>query len=238
MLRLRSLGLAVGLSGCAAVAAEVGTGAVGAALSSATRMMAAASPKPADAHPIQLPVVPAVPEFSPAKKAKAAEPAPMPIPVRPAPAPAATPQAVAHAGTLVDMEIDPRFTLRRDFGPGVGYPYGFTYLEAFAPVWQTPGESLTFFNARIVNFDDTSFWETQVGGGARWLVEDSVLGVNGFWDGRNSNVGFYNQLGFGFELLREKWEFRSNFYFPIGNTQNTTGTAFANPRFVGTKTAK
>jgi hypothetical protein len=245
MFRLRSLGLAVGLSGCAAVAAEVGTGAVGSAISSATRMAErtlAADAKPNDAHPIALPELPKAPAPAAAKSAQAADPAPMPIPVRPAPAPvSANPPvaaaAPAPAAQFYDAEIDPRYSLRRDFGNGVGYQSGFTYLEAFVPVWQTPGESLTFLNARIVNFDDDSFWETQVGGGARWLVDGSVLGVNGFWDGRNDTLGFYNQLGFGFELLREKWEFRSNFYFPIGTTRNVAGTTFANPRFTGTNIA-
>ena len=84
MFRLRSLGLAVGLSGCAAVAAEVGTGAVGSAFTSVSRFAErtlSASNK--DNHPIESPLLQ---EFSPTKKAKAAEPAPMPIPVRPAPA--------------------------------------------------------------------------------------------------------------------------------------------------------
>jgi hypothetical protein len=243
MFRLRSLGLVVGLSGCAAVAAEVGTGAVGSAISSATRMAErtlSASDK--DNHPIELPPIP---EFSPSKKTKSAEPAPMPIPVRPAmvptPAavpPAATPVPAVASAQFYDAEIDPRYTVRRDFGNGVGYPAGFTYLEAFVPVWQDPGESLAFLNARIVNYDDTSFWETQVGGGYRTIVDGSVLGINGFYDGRNTNNNFYHQLGFGLELLREKWEFRSNFYFPIGNTRNEVAdSGFINPQFVGTNIA-
>ena len=232
MLRLRSLGLVVGLSGCAAVAAEVGTVAFGQALSNATKVVQrtlAATPKAASTnHPIPMPAIP---------KPLAAEPAPMPIPVRPTPtaAPYAEP---ASAGSFVDMEIDPRYTIRRDFGNGVGYQSGFTYFEAFLPVWQTPGESIAFLNARVINFDDTSYWETQIGGGARCIVDGSVLGINGFYDGRNTNVSYYHQLGFGLELLREKWEFRSNFYFPIGNTRNVAAdTGFINPRFLGTNIA-
>jgi len=164
----------------------------------------------------------------------------MPVPVPPASSPSPAPAVAVPATELsfVDMEIDPRYTIRRDFGNGIGYTPGYTYFEAFVPVWQTPGESLSFLNARIVNYDDTSFWETQIGGGYRYLLDGSVLGINGFYDGRNTNNNYYHQLGFGLELLREKWEFRSNFYFPIGNTRNVVGdSGFTNPRFVGTNIA-
>jgi hypothetical protein len=147
---------------------------------------------------------------------------------------------VAPTGMLVapapsPVEIASRFTIRRDFGSGVGYTNGYTYLEGFIPLSQTPGESIVFGNVRVINYDNAQFWETQVGGGGRQLIDNTVWGINSFYDGRNTDSNYYNQFGFGMEALREKWEFRSNFYFPIGHQTTTVGdSGFTNPQFVGT----
>jgi hypothetical protein len=202
--------------------------------------------------PLPIPVAPSKTPAAPSKtpvapttiKSQIAQPAPATpavpaTPVAPAapaaPAPAAN-GPVAPTGVLVapPIEIDPRVTVRHDFGNGVGYSSGYTYLEGFIPLWQTPGESIAFQNLRIVNFDNNQFWEAQIGGGYRKLIADTVLGINGFYDGRNTSSIFYNQIGFGVEALREKWEFRGNFYFPLGTQSNQTANVFSNPAFVGT----
>ena len=131
--------------------------------------------------------------------------------------------------------ITPRYTLRREFGDGVGYDGGYTYFETFLPVWQNPGQSILFGNVRVVNYDDERYWETQLGGGARARLCETIVGVNAFYDGRNTDVRYYNQAGFGVELLRRNWELRSNVYLPVGQRRTQVGdTGFYNPQFVNT----
>lgn len=154
--------------------------------------------------------------------------------VVPAPASAA-PEPPAFA------PVDPRYSLRYDGGNGVGYRNGFFLLETFYPFAQVPGESLGFGNARVLNYMDGRFWEVQLGGGSRWVVGDSgaVFGVNAFYDGRNTDLRWYNQIGFGAELIGERWDLRANVYIPIGRQFVGAGTreTLSGPRFLGTNIA-
>jgi hypothetical protein len=43
-----------------------------------------------------------------------------------------------------------------------------------------------------------------------------MLGFNVFYDYRQGNLGFYNQVGFGAEILSKRWDFRANLYVPFG----------------------
>ena len=154
--------------------------------------------------------------------------------------PVETQRATLGAPIAVEAEpdpatISPRFSIRREFGDGVGFDGGYSYFETFYPVWQTPGQAITFANVRVVNYDDERYWEAQVGGGTRWRTGENVFGVNAFYDGRNTDVRYYNQAGFGLELLRRDWELRSNFYIPVGQRRSQVGdTGFFNPQFVST----
>ncbi|MGE3803889.1 MAG: inverse autotransporter beta domain-containing protein [Gemmataceae bacterium] len=135
-----------------------------------------------------------------------------------------------------DYWVDPRFSVRRSFGDGIGYDNGYTYLEAFVPFLQEAGSSLLFANSRVVNYDHADFWEFQFGGGARRVIGDCVVaGLNGFYDGRNTNFNYFHQLGLGWEALGPVWEWRGNVYIPIGQQRAGAGsTGFFNPQFVAT----
>jgi trimeric autotransporter adhesin len=156
------------------------------------------------------------------------------------PPPVETPQATLGAPIAVEAEpepatVTPRYSLRREFGDGVGFDGGYTYFETFLPVWQTPGQNILFANLRAINYDDDRYWEAQVGGGARGRLFDTIVGVNAFYDGRNTDVRYYNQAGVGLELLRRNWELRSNVYIPVGGRRSQVGdTGFYNPQFVNT----
>ncbi|GIW82726.1 MAG: hypothetical protein KatS3mg105_4533 [Gemmatales bacterium] len=139
--------------------------------------------------------------------------------------------------TCTDFWVAPRFSARKSFGDGVGYDNGYTYIEGFLPFRQVPGSSLWFANSRVVNYDHGEFWEFQVGGGRRVLLPNLgvVTGMNGFYDGRNSDIDFYHQLGFGWEVLGAIWEWRGNVYIPVGPQRFlASDTGFFNPQFVGT----
>lgn len=130
--------------------------------------------------------------------------------------------------------IPPRTSIRRSFGDGVGYDSGFTYLESLFPVWQDPGD-LLFGDLRVVNFDGSQLWEFNFGGGGRHYLPElgAILGLNGFYDGRNTNIHFYHQLGVGWEVLGRNWETRGNAYIPVG-PQIFPASPFFNPRYVRT----
>lgn len=131
--------------------------------------------------------------------------------------------------------ITSRYTLRRDFGNGVGYQSGFTYLEGFIPILQTPGDSIAFMNVRGVNYDASELWEGQLGMGIRQMTDSGVVvGLNAFYDGRNTNMRYYNQAGLGWEALGAVWEARGNVYIPMGSqsARSQTVGAAVNPQFV------
>jgi hypothetical protein len=134
--------------------------------------------------------------------------------------------------------IDPRLSIRRSFGDGVGYLDGYTYLEGFLPLSQQPGSALCFGGARIVNYDASNLWEAQLGGGSRWLLPSFgvVAGVNAFYDGRNSDANWYNQAGLGWEALGPVWQARGNVYLPVGQQNSLLGerSAVVGAQFVRT----
>lgn len=157
-------------------------------------------------------------------------------------APAAEPVAVPVSQPAPEFApVDPRYSFRYDGGNGVGYRNGFFLLESFYPFAQVPGQSVGFGNARVFNYMDGRFWEVQLGGGSRWVVGESgaVFGVNAFYDGRNTDLRWYNQIGFGAELIGERWDLRANVYIPVGRQLVRAGSsdALSTPRFVGTNIA-
>jgi parallel beta-helix repeat protein len=130
--------------------------------------------------------------------------------------------------------VGPLFSLRHDFGEGVGFRNGFTYLQGFMPIWQRPGRNVAFADVRLINFDDRNLWEWNIGGGYRWLsrCDSFVFGVNAYYDGNRTFHNNYHQLGIGAEVLGEFLEFRLNTYTILGRRQTYLGNTFANPVFV------
>jgi hypothetical protein len=114
--------------------------------------------------------------------------------------------------------VSSRWTVRTDFGDGVGYTRGFTYLEGFVPVYQWSDSDVAFADARVVNFDHWDRWEFNAGGGYRRYLDkfDVVGGMNLFYDGRQTDKNFFHQIGLGAEALFDRWEVRCNGYFIVG----------------------
>jgi len=115
-------------------------------------------------------------------------------------------------------EVPSRWSLRADFGDGVGYTRGFTYLEGFVPFYQPDPGSIIFGDGRVVNFYDDDRWEFNLGAGYRRHFEDRdmVLGANLFYDGRHTDYHFFHQIGVGGEALFDRWECRVNGYIIVG----------------------
>ena len=122
-----------------------------------------------------------------------------------------------------------RWTVRHDFGDGVGYTSGFTYLEAFVPLYQLSPLAVVFGDARVVNFDDRNRWEFNAGAGYReyLMALDTVAGFNVFYDGRHTDAHFFHQIGVGGEALFGRWEARCNGYIIVGDHQKLVAESFA-----------
>lgn len=126
------------------------------------------------------------------------------------------------------LGVSSRWTVRHDFGDGVGYVHGFTYVEGFVPIYQPSDRSMLFANPRVVNFDDDDRWEFNAGFGYRDYYEslDAVLGMNLFYDGRHTDTHFFHQIGVGAEALFGWWEARCNGYFIVGPDRKLAAESF------------
>jgi len=83
--------------------------------------------------------------------------------------------------------------------------------DLFVPLWQDKN-NLSFFNLRgqTESFDDGDF---NIGFGHRHQFGKFILGAYGYYDGAESDQGFYyHQWSTGLEFLSENWDFRVNGY--------------------------
>ena len=140
-------------------------------------------------------------------------------------------------GTADDLRISPRF--------GVGYTSsgasydGFGRFEAFVPLLQNPGSNLTYLEGKLLLDNDTNIGSNLILG-HRFYNPNSkrILGGYFSYDSRNTDSSSFHQLGAGLESLGEYWDFRTNFYVPIGDTRqlvaeniSQTTPIFSNPFF-------
>lgn len=98
-------------------------------------------------------------------------------------------------------------------------------FDAFVPVFQTPGQNLTFVQGRL--FLDT---DSQMGGhvllGHRIYDKknDRLVGTYIGYDARDTGENYFRQLALGVETLG-KWDFRANAYIPLDDTRQQVGNA-------------
>jgi hypothetical protein len=136
--------------------------------------------------------------------------------------------------------LGPRIGVQHDFGDGVGWQDGFTKLDTWLPLWQSPGRAVAFTDLRGVVVDDSRIWEANAGIGGRWYSDEwaRIFGINSYYDFRDTGKAHFNQLGLGFELLGNRWDLRGNAYFPVGPQHRLVSESAANsgvltPRFAG-----
>ena len=89
-------------------------------------------------------------------------------------------------------------------------------IDLWQPLWQE-WDRTVFGDVRASKGNSNS-WETNVGGGYRWLAFDEqfLFGAYSFYDYKNSayNNGF-QQFTFGEEVKTVDWTQRANYYLPI-----------------------
>lgn len=127
--------------------------------------------------------------------------------------------------TATPLRITPRLGIGHTSSGG-GFD-GFTRLEGFVPLLQTPGETLTFLEGRLFLDND----DANLGGnlilGYRTYNANSHRIWGGYigYDNRHTGHNTFNQLGLGIESLGTVWDFRVNGYLPIGDTRQGVGDA-------------
>ncbi len=121
-----------------------------------------------------------------------------------------------------------RAAARHIEGKGIGYTKGYTTVELFAappPALQT--RWIPFLDARAHIFDDGRI-ATNIGVGARYLAPFSyTLGINSYYDYRETAHQKYNQYSLGLEALGRVWDFRVTGYLPLGSKHSLYNPSFA-----------
>jgi hypothetical protein len=125
-------------------------------------------------------------------------------------------------------QVGARFT-----SPGAGTD-AFVGIEGFVPIFQTPGQNLTYIEGRL----QISTENGALGGNAlighRFLsdTKQQILGGYVSYDRRNTGEANFNQLGAGFEYLSQRFDVRANAYLPFGRRLAEIGNgAIGNLRF-------
>jgi trimeric autotransporter adhesin len=147
---------------------------------------------------------------------------------------------LASASTaMAQTSTAPTFTPRlgvRYTTEGSGYE-SFSSFEGFLPVLQSPGNSLTFLQGKVL-LDNDSNVATNILLGHRIFSAEGNRVVGGYiaYSTRDTGKSNFNQLGLGFETLGN-WDFRFNAYLPLGTSENqvsliNTGSGFQGNSFL------
>lgn len=145
----------------------------------------------------------------------------------------------AFGATSDPLSTGPKWGPYIDFIARPGTPNSTGTVDLFVPVAQAD-DWLVFLNARGTLTSEPS-QEAGLGGGVRHIVpdfifgQDTILGVYGFVDFRNSSNGnSFVQGTIGAELITERFEVRINGYLPGSRTYTVAGTTTSGITLQGT----
>ncbi|MEL6381079.1 MAG: hypothetical protein AAFQ89_01120 [Cyanobacteria bacterium J06626_18] len=102
---------------------------------------------------------------------------------------------------------------------------GFGYIDGFVPLFQTPARDLWYLQGRG-RLDNQGDLSGTLLFGYRYYdaAGDQVWGGYVGYDGRATDDNYFNQVGFGLELLGDV-EVRLNGYLPVGNTRQLSDSS-------------
>jgi hypothetical protein len=147
--------------------------------------------------------------------------------------PDSKPGLPSETGSADDLRVSPRGGVGFST-TGSGYEDPFFSLEGFIPLQQSPGNNLTFLEGKLLYLTDSTMGGNLVLGQRFYSSsQDQILGGYIAYDFRDTGNSFFNQIGAGFELLTNKWDFRVNGYLPIGDQRQQVAESFSNPNFEG-----
>jgi hypothetical protein len=110
------------------------------------------------------------------------------------------------------------------------YATNYTSVELLLGGEYVPGKFLPLFDFRGDRFDDITY-AASAGFVGRFIPDRAsnfcrILGFNVFYDYRQGNLGYYNQVGLGLEILGSRWDFRANGYLPFGKKRKMEKCVF------------
>ncbi len=126
-----------------------------------------------------------------------------------------------HSDAISHYPTPKRIALGHSEGKGIGFDYGYTFLDVeFAPYYQK-GHVLPIVDVNAAYFDDST-WEANAGLIARYIPKELALlpGLNAFYSWRQGRIANYQMLTVGLELLGAVWDFRANGYIPLGQDKH------------------
>ncbi|QMS88245.1 right-handed parallel beta-helix repeat-containing protein [Nostoc edaphicum CCNP1411] len=126
--------------------------------------------------------------------------------------------AIAQTTPETEPIFTPRFGVRYTT-EGAGYE-SFSSFEGFLPVLQTPGNTLTFLQGKVL-LDNDSNLAGNILLGHRLFSEKANRIIGGYisYSTRDTGKSNFDQLGLGFEALGS-WDFRFNAYLPLNSSEN------------------
>lgn len=132
--------------------------------------------------------------------------------------------APASDTTETFPSVNPRLGVRYNTDSAGYQP--FTSFEGFLPLFQSPGQNVTFLEGRMLLDYDSNISANLVLG-HRFLTNEGkrVIGTYVSYDKRDTGENIFNQVGLGFESLGN-WDFRANAYLPVNNGRQTVRNGF------------
>jgi hypothetical protein len=161
-------------------------------------------------------------------------PGPSSAPVTPSSAP------VTQAPTEMPPSSDPNDLVSVQFWGGSVFGQGPVQDRSIVPVEMFPffrmDDSLYFTDLRFFPTIEGTFGGS-VGLGYRYYSKswDRVFGVSGWYDADGTRDDYFQQLGLSLETYSGPFDFRTNFYLPVGQTdrQNSLAVVDNSARFAG-----
>ncbi|OCQ95773.1 hypothetical protein BCD64_10100 [Nostoc sp. MBR 210] len=147
--------------------------------------------------------------------------------------------AIAISSTAIAQTPEPPPIFQPRFGvryttEGAGFD-AFSSLEGFLPIFQSPGNSLTFLEGKVL-LDNNSTVASNILFGHRFYSgkDNRVIGGYISYSTRDTGNSNFDQLGLGFESLGN-WDFRFNAYLPLNTSEALLSQSIvdSNSRFLG-----
>ncbi|MGE3806153.1 MAG: inverse autotransporter beta domain-containing protein [Gemmataceae bacterium] len=136
-----------------------------------------------------------------------------------------------------DFDVDRLYLPRAGYlyqtGPGIGYNTSFSSFDAFVPYPGGDGSSISFADLRLL-LNNAGAVGANLGGGYRTFnsAATRIFGANFYYDNRDTGIFTFSQVGGGVECLSDLFDFRSNFYIPVGPDRKSYGFNYCDPRYL------
>ena len=158
----------------------------------------------------------------------------------PSPSPSPFPSPASQQPDAMPATSEPNDMVNVQFWGGGVYGQGPVQDRSILPVEMFPffrmDESLYFTDLRFFPTVEGTFGGN-VGLGYRYFSKDwdRVFGISGWYDADGTRDDYFQQLGLSLETYGGPFDFRTNFYLPIGQTDHQNSLALVNnsSRFVG-----